>query len=334
MVATQLPPPAPRDLVEPRRRRLLGPTQLLAALGIVATLAFGLSPLVGVAAIFVLVVPFEKMFPRHRQRVRRPHVGTDIAWGILQVPLGVAGVFVGAFVAIASLLWTPGLLVRPLVLALPVGARALLGVALFDLATYWVHRWSHEVPFFWRFHQIHHSTETLDWVSGFRGHPLDGALLGPPFALLLAAGFSARFTGGLAVVQIVTGIFLHANVRWRWRLLQPIVITPEFHHWHHSKEPAAHNTNYSVFLPLWDIVFGTYRVPRDRRPQVYGVSHRVPDGVLPQLLHPFRGMGRPDRLLWRAVRHPRRSIGALSRGVGGLVRGVIASTTRKTTTAT
>jgi sterol desaturase/sphingolipid hydroxylase (fatty acid hydroxylase superfamily) len=308
----------------------VGPTQLLAAAGIAATLAFGLSPLAPIVALFVLVVPFEKLFPRHRQRVRRPHVGTDIAWGILQVPLGAAGVFVGAFVAIASLMWVPGLLVRPLVMALPAGARALIGIALFDLTTYWVHRWSHEVPFFWRFHQIHHSTQVLDWVSGFRGHPLDGALLGPPFVLLLAAGFSAQFTGLLAAVQIVTGIFLHANVRWRWRPLQRIVITPEFHHWHHSNEPAAHNTNYSVFLPVWDIVFGTYRVPREKRPQVYGVSAHVPDGVLPQFLHPFRGMDRPDRLAWRAVRHPWRSIRALIRGVGGLVREVAASTTRKT----
>ncbi len=28
----------------------------------------------------------------------------------------------------------------------------------------------------------------------------------------------------------------------------------------------AHHTNYSVFLPIWDILFGTYFMPSDRRP--------------------------------------------------------------------
>ena len=71
----------------------------------------------------------------------------------------------------------------------------------------------------------------------------------------------------LAVVQIVTGLFLHANVRWRWRPLHRVVITPEFHHWHHADEAVADNSNYSVFLPVWDILFGTYLMPADRRPR-------------------------------------------------------------------
>ena len=32
--------------------------------------------------------------------------------------------------------------------------------------------------------------------------------------------------------------------------------------------------------PIWDIIFGTYFMPKDRRPQVYGVSEKVPDGII------------------------------------------------------
>jgi sterol desaturase/sphingolipid hydroxylase (fatty acid hydroxylase superfamily) len=31
------------------------------------------------------------------------------------------------------------------------------------------------VPFLWRFHAVHHSTEQMDWVAAGRLHPLDSA---------------------------------------------------------------------------------------------------------------------------------------------------------------
>jgi hypothetical protein len=56
-----------------------------------------------VVALFVIVVPFEKLFPRHRQRLRRPGLGTDIAYGLAQALLGPAGLIVGALVGVLSL---------------------------------------------------------------------------------------------------------------------------------------------------------------------------------------------------------------------------------------
>lgn len=280
-----------------------------------SALAIDRSGVGGVIALFVLVVPFEKLFPRHRgQPLRRPQVVTDIGYALAGPVLNVVGVAVAVVVGAITLAWLPGLAIRPLVNMVPSSVLPFVGIALFDLAIYWVHRWSHEVPLLWRFHAIHHSTEHLDWISGFRNHPVDGAIVAPPFFFLLAAGFDAEFAGALAVVQIVAGLFLHANVRWRLRPLHRIVITPEFHHWHHTNDPKAIHSNYSVFLPLWDQVFGTYFMPKDRRPEVYGVDEYIPTGMVPQLLHPFRGMGSPvDRL-----RHPMltaRAVGRLGRTI-------------------
>ncbi|MDH3752350.1 MAG: sterol desaturase family protein [Acidimicrobiia bacterium] len=306
-----------------RWRRRLG--RLLVAAALIGVLVFDRSPLAIVAVLFVLVVPFEKLFPRHPgQRVRRPDVGTDMAYAIGQPALAVAGIAVAVMVGIASLAWVPGLAIRPLVAMIPGGIKPFVGIALFDLAIYWVHRWSHEVPVLWRFHSIHHSTEHLDWVSGFRSHPFDGAIVAPPFVFLLAAGFTAEFSGLLAVIQIVTGIFLHANVRWRLRPLHRVVITPEFHHWHHANETSAINTNYSVFLPLWDLLFGSYHMPSDRRPQRYGVDEPIPDGIVAQLAHPLRGIGNP----FRVVRHPVRSARGGWRFTRRLVRDIGRSTFR------
>ena len=132
---------------------------------------------------------------------------------------------------------------------LPFWAQAGLGFLLLDLTIYWIHRMSHEVPFFWRFHAVHHSSIHLDWISGVRNHPFDGVFGAPAFAFLIGAGVSLEITGALAVIQLVTGLWAHLNVRWRLRPLHRVVLTPDFHHWHHANERDAHNTNYCRTAP-------------------------------------------------------------------------------------
>lgn len=303
-------------------KRMLLVGLALAMIG--GSLAIDRGGLVAIPVLFLLVVPFEKLFPRHRQRLRRPHLGTDIGYALAGPLLSGIGLAAAVVVAGLSLAWLPGLALRPLVAAIPPSLAPLVGIALFDLAIYWTHRWYHEVPVLWRFHAIHHSPQHMDWVSGFRSHPFDGTLIAPAFVFLLAAGFSAEFTGVLAVVQFVLGIFLHANVRWRLRPLHRLVITPEFHHWHHANEPGAINSNYSVFLPAWDLLFGTYFMPKHRRPQVYGVSEHIPVGMAAQLWYPLRDMGNP----LRAVRHPIRSFKGGLRFVWRLLREMKRSATR------
>ena len=303
-VAVDDPPERRRD---PLSWRLL---RLVVALGLIAlALVIDLEALWGIPILFVLVVPFEKFFPRHHQKLRRPGLLTDLSFALAGPVLNGVGILAAVIVGGLSLAWLPGLLIRPLVGMVPGMLAPLLGIALFDCAIYWTHRWYHEVPILWRFHAVHHSTEHLDWISGFRSHPFDGTLIAPAFFFLLAAGFSPEFTGALAIIQLVLGIFLHANVRWRLAPLHKLIITPEFHHWHHANEPGAINSNYSVFLPLWDLIFGSYFMPRDRRPQRYGVSEDIPSNMAGQLRYPLRGIGNP----LRAVRHPWRSLAAGAR---------------------
>lgn len=322
------PPPPPVGPPEVSRgRKVISIGLALALIGISLVVEFGAFMVIPV--LFVLVVPFEKMFPRHRQRLRRPGAGTDLGYAMAAPVLNVVGIAAAIVVGGLSLAWVPGLLLRPLVALLPGFAVPLVGIALFDLAIYWAHRWYHEVPFLWRFHAIHHSPDRMDWISGFRNHPFDGTLIAPAIFFLLAAGFTAEFTGALAIIQIVTGLFLHANVRWRLRPLHKVIITPEFHHWHHANEPGAINANYSVFLPLWDLIFGTYFMPRHRRPQRYGVSEHIPVGMAAQLRHPLRGMGNPFRVL----RHPIRSVKAGFRFGWRLLVDVKRSTFRPTRSA-
>lgn len=281
-----------------------------------------------VVLLFAIVVPFEKLYPRKKgQKVRRPMVGTDIAFALLSPLLNVFVVAAAIVIGVVSLFWLPGFAFRPLVAMLPPASVPIVAFFLFDFLGYWTHRWAHEVPFLWRFHAVHHSPEHMDWISGFRLHPFDGILIAPAFFFLLAAGVDVQITGALALLQIILGLFFHANVRVRWRWLDRFVANPEFHHWHHANESDSIGHNYAPALPVWDLVFGTFFMPRsNRRPSHYGIDEPVPSTLLGLLLHPLRGI----RAHVRHLRHPVQGLRELVPAVQALLRQVWAITRRPT----
>ena len=317
---------ADEETVTFKGRVVAGILRLMALALIVFSLSYSVEGLFVVALLFVLVVPFEKLFPRHKgQKVRRPKLGTDIGYALASPVLGILTVAVAVVVGVLSFAWVPGLLLRPYVAQIPLEWMPIIGFLLFDFLVYWTHRFYHEIEILWKFHAIHHSTEHLDWASGFRGHPLDGTILAPAFFFLVAAGFSAELTGVLAVAQLLLGLFLHANVSWRLKWLHKFLITPEFHHWHHTNERDAIWTNYSTFLPIWDLLFGTYFMPKNRRPQVYGVNEKVPDGIMLQLKYPLTGMPKP----WWFLFHPVRSVKLIFSTAKKIVKSMFKSLLRK-----
>lgn len=292
MLTAPWPAPTLATRSRPRRSRR---TTLAIALGTIATaisLPLGNDAPLAVALLFLISAPLELIWRRHRVPFRRFALRTDLAYAVATPALQAVGLVAAVIVGVLSFAWAPALLLRPIVTHLPTTARVLLGFALFDLAIYWTHRLEHEVPLLWRFHAVHHSTLHLDWVSGFRSHPLDGVAGAPVFVALLAAGFGAEVTGGLAVARFVVGLWAHLNVRWRLRPLRRLVLTPDFHHWHHSTDPIGRHSNYSTFLPVWDVLFGTWFMPSDRRPEHYGIDGPMPVGIVGQLLQPFQGLPR------------------------------------------
>jgi sterol desaturase/sphingolipid hydroxylase (fatty acid hydroxylase superfamily) len=307
------PPPLATSKLR-RRIGILGHIAFVAG-GIGLSMQIDSSIFTTIIILFVILAPFEKLYPREKgQKWRRPLVANDISFALMNPVLNVIGGTVFILIGGLSLFWLPGLALRPLVAMIPGWALPIVAFALFDFLGYWTHRWAHEVPFLWRFHAVHHSPEHMDWVSGFRIHPFDGILIGPAVLFVLAAGFDAELTGLLAVVQIVLGLFFHANVRVRWRRIDKVVANPEFHHWHHANEADAIGHNYAPSLPLWDLAFGTFFMPKHssgRRPKNYGIDEYLPTTMVGQLSYPLRG-ARQYVSLWR---HP---IKATKLGVRGL----------------
>lgn len=155
---------------------------------------------------------------------------------------------------------------------------AAIGVLLFEFFVYVYHRAMHRTHWLWRsFHQMHHSAERVDTFGAFYFSPLDivGFTFLSSIALTLvglspqAATYTLYFTMFLATFQ-------HANIRtpqWVGYLVQ----RPESHSLHHAR--GVHQFNYSD-LPLFDILFGTFRNPKEFAEQqgfYDGASARIPD---------------------------------------------------------
>lgn len=171
---------------------------------------------------------------------------------------------------------------------LPLWLQAVLILMLGDLIGYWMHRWFHGARL-WRFHAVHHSSVDLDWLSAVRLHPVNDALMRVAGALpLLALGFAPVALGGIAPVLTVMAILVHANLDWDWGPLRAVLASPRFHRWHHTDEASARDKNFAGLLPLWDILFGTYYMPRDRGPTRFGTTSPVPAGLVGQMIFPFR----------------------------------------------
>lgn len=246
--------------------------------------------LTSLVILFVIFVPLERLFAIRPQRLLRKGWLTDIAHffineGLRKLLLGITLLLViqclGFFVH-------PGL--QGWLRTWPFWLQCVTAIVINDIGSYWGHRLAHHIPFLWRFHAVHHSSEHMDWLASARVHPVDQTFIRTcgiiPVYLL---GFGREHFAVLLTFSGVLAIFIHANVRWRYGWLEWLIATPPFHHWHHTNDgPEFHDKNYAAFLPWVDKLFGTLHLPKDRLPEKYGIDGPMADSYLGQLTQPFR----------------------------------------------
>jgi sterol desaturase/sphingolipid hydroxylase (fatty acid hydroxylase superfamily) len=171
----------------------------------------------------------------------------------------------------------------------PAWLQVVLILVVGDFIGYWTHRWFHTRRL-WKFHAVHHSSKEVDWLSSVRLHPVNDVVTrvaqAVPFVLL---GFSPLVIAAYVPFLTFYAILLHANVSWSFGPLKYLLASPTFHRWHHTREDEAIDMNFAGLLPIWDILFGTFYMPRGKRPTKFGVhDDSVPETFIGQLLYPFR----------------------------------------------
>ncbi|MDZ5634514.1 sterol desaturase family protein [Janthinobacterium sp. GMG1] len=247
----------------------------------------------------VIFVPLERFFGERHAGRSRTELFSDLGFYFISSLLPAALLAAPlAIIAVAGQRWLPDAIPATLS-TLPLWGKLLLGLLIGEVGTYWGHRLSHELPWLWRYHAVHHSTEQLYFLANTRTHPVDmlvTRLFGlTPLYLLGLAGPGAAGSAApvlLLLIGTVWGFFIHANLRWRFGPLEWLVATPAFHHWHHSKFEHI-NRNYASTLPVLDRLFGTYHLPR-AWPAACGIETPMPKTLAGQLAAPFRRPGKPE----------------------------------------
>ena len=171
---------------------------------------------------------------------------------------------------------------------LPLWAQAIGIVLVSELVGYWTHRAFHTTRL-WKFHAVHHSSVDVDWLSAVRVHPVNDVVMKlATTAPILALGFAPVAVAGITPLLSLLAIGLHAHVDWDFGPLRGVIASPRFHRWHHTDEDEGRDRNFAGLLPVIDRIFGTYHMPKDRRPQTFGTKTPVPGGLWPQLAFPFQ----------------------------------------------
>lgn len=131
-----------------------------------------------------------------------------------------------------------------------------------DFFDYWYHVMMHRVPFFWRFHQIHHSDMDVDISTTVREHPGETAvrvsfLIGIVFIL----GVPVQFLLIKQFIQSFINLTSHSKAKLPEKLnniVSLLFVTPNTHHIHHHYVLPQTDSNYGDIFSIWDRLFSTF----------------------------------------------------------------------------
>lgn len=136
-----------------------------------------------------------------------------------------------------------------------------LSIILLDFGSYLNHRLHHQIPLFWRLHRLHHTDKQIDSLTSFLHHPFE--LITSFITIVLFAVIFDIPMIAILFYGLLNGIhsgFTHFNKLLPDKLngiLQTFLVTPNFHHLHHSIDLKEGNSNFGGIFTFWDFLFRT-----------------------------------------------------------------------------
>src|SRR5262245_15379271 len=260
-------------------------------------------------AVYLLVGALERR-PALRFRALtspRPYLATDVLW--YAAAIGTTAVSVFVFRPVLA-----RLAVDPLagwIADLPLAARLLLGLVIFDLVSFLVHRQLHRSDTLWNLHKVHHSTLELDGFATTRTHMFENLVrFVPGQAVMFALGMPVATVALTVAIAAIYGVSNHSNLDVKANWLEAVLVTPRVHRRHHV--PSTTQANYGTIFTFWDRLLGTlvrqdtagderYGVPGeiDTYPQRFALAARQPFVQIRELRAGRRDAGSPDAMAHR-----------------------------------
>jgi len=176
----------------------------------------------------------------------------------------------------------------------PMVLQILFFLVVHDFYIYWFHRWQHHSKILWRTHEAHHSNKEVDWLAGTRSHSLE-ILINQTveFAPIVLLGANPLVVPIKALLDAVWGMYIHSNIDVRSGKLQYFINGPEMHQWHHANDRRVFYANYSTKFALWDWLFGTAYLPREK-PEEFGLYYEYPKDYFLQHLFAVKRIGEKE----------------------------------------
>jgi sterol desaturase/sphingolipid hydroxylase (fatty acid hydroxylase superfamily) len=129
-----------------------------------------------------------------------------------------------------------------------------------DLSTYWYHRMSHEVNWFWATHLVHHSSRKMNISTTFR-LPVMSQLTGQFlfWMWIPVLGMNPFMTFIFFKLCYFYQTWLHTEaINKLPRVIEYVFNTPSHHRVHHGCNPEYLDKNHGAVLIIWDRIFKTF----------------------------------------------------------------------------
>ena len=246
--------------------------------------------LLEILVLSLIFIPIEMFLPKRSEQTKfHPEWKTDLIY-LFKAQLLVQYVAVAVKLPAELFFSDIGMeQVQNLVSYLPFLLQLFLAMFVADLFQYIAHRSFHVNSLLWRFHSVHHSIKYVDWISGSRLHMVDIFVTRSfSYIPLYVLGFSNDVFYVYVVIVAIQAVIAHANTRIPFGPLKYLLVTPQYHHWHHCKDQKFYNKNYAIHFPFIDKMFGTYYLPGNDWPQEMGLKNeKFPKGYFRQFIYPF-----------------------------------------------